>query len=675
MCSYQRRSVELREQPIPQQHGRFLAAVLRTFADDLHESLQPLFEVLHPLRETAVLLAPAFVPGIDCGSQHLCSLVRNKVILEEQRHFVAVVLVTVGSVPHGLWQIQSFLPQEPVTLQQPVEDGALGLVLGELPFQRGVAGLLIEMAVERDDDDAVAGKQGHVIDYGQVVCVDVDLELRTEVKAVLMQETGVEGIVARHCLDLGGIHDQPFPRLRDVHKADTGEARDVLAGLCTVGIGLHGDGLRAGGAAVIAQHLQHAFAEGPFAVAGGDAVENGHALMPCVPGEAVPHDLLEELCPFPIAAHDLVDVGGEAFRVGAGVIYDRAFLGEQVRAAMLGELPRVDMESAVSAVEDIDVRVKTAVGDGMVDLGVFEDVDSVGVALPAAGVFHVCLSFVLVPDLQGKGVHEVCQFHAVFHGAEAARVWLPDAVTVEEPHLPLRHIAQAVLIEISEDMSGADVVPRIFGGVHRVKFRETRHTEVLACGGDANRRVKGSHAGERFGYGEIAIGFCTAIGVPLVAHQAGFPEQPVHLLTIPAAPESQYGTQGCVCLAVRGKACDFPAPEALELLSILGKGGFFDNAFIGEVAFAGNVGGSGGWDGAAHIGVEQPSQRLRCLRNIRAVEGAAGHREETIGLAGDVDFDVSLFDVVGLRVMGKAVWQQAEYAYPSPGRADLDVGI
>ena len=95
---------------MPQQHGRFLAADLRTLADDLGESLQPLFEVLHPLRETAVLLAPAFVPGIDRGGQHLGSFVLNKAVLEEQRHFVAVVLVTVGSVPHGLWQIQSFLP-------------------------------------------------------------------------------------------------------------------------------------------------------------------------------------------------------------------------------------------------------------------------------------------------------------------------------------------------------------------------------------------------------------------------------------------------------------------------------------------------------------------------------------------------------------------------------------
>ena len=203
--------------------------------------------------------------------------------------------------------------------------------------------------------------------------------------------------------------------------------------------------------------------------------------MPRVPGESVPHDLLEEFRPLSIAAHDLVDVVGEAFRPGGGVIYDRALLGEKVCAAMLGELPRVDVQSVVPAVEDIDVGVEAAVGDGVMHLGVLEDVDPVGVALPAAGVFHVCLSFVLVPDLQGEGIHEVRQFHAVFHSAEAARVRLPDAVTVEKPHLPLRYIAQAVLIEIRKDMSGDDVVPRIFGSVHRVKFRKARHAEFLAC--------------------------------------------------------------------------------------------------------------------------------------------------------------------------------------------------
>ena len=113
----------------------------------------------------------------------------------------------------------------------------------------------------------------------------------------------------------------------------------------------------------------------------------------------------------------------------------------------------------------------------------------------------------------------------------------------------------------------------------------------------------------------------------------------------------------------------------MEFLSILGKGGFFDNALIGEVAFAGNAGGSGGRDGAAHIGIEQPAQCVRCLRDVRTVQRVAGHREETVGVTGDVDFDVSFFDVVHLRVIGKAVRQQTEDAYPSPGWAGLDVGI
>lgn len=87
------------------------------------------------------------------------------------------------------------------------------------------------------------------------------------------------------------------------------------------------------------------------------------------------------------------------------------------------------------------------------------------------------------------------------------------------------------------------------------------------------------------------------------------------------------------------------------------KGGFFDNAFVGEVAFSGDAGRSGGRDWAAHIGVEQPLQCVLCLCDVRTVQSVARHREETVGVTGDVDFDVSFFDVVDLRIIGKAVRQ------------------
>ena len=63
-------------------------------------------------------------------------------------------------------------------------------------------------------------------------------------------------------------------------------------------------------------------------------------------------------------------------------------------------------------------------------MGIFENVDPVGVALPPTGIFHVGLALVLIPDLKGKGVHEVSQFHAVEHRAEIAGVRLPDAALI-----------------------------------------------------------------------------------------------------------------------------------------------------------------------------------------------------------------------------------------------------
>jgi len=54
------------------------------------------------------------------------------------------------------------------------------------------------------------------------------------------------------------------------------------------------------------------------------------------------------------------------------------------------------MQGVVFAVENIDVGVKTAIGNRMVYLGNFEDIDSVGMALLSAGIFHVCLTLVLI---------------------------------------------------------------------------------------------------------------------------------------------------------------------------------------------------------------------------------------------------------------------------------------
>ncbi len=166
--------------------------MLGTLADYLRQSLQSLLEVLHALRVASVLLAPSLIPGIDRGGQFLCRFICYQVVLKEQCHLVTVMLIAVGGIFYGLREKYSLALEQAVSLQQPVEDGTLDTFLCKAAFQCGITGLLIKMPVKRDNDDAVTGEQGHIVDDWQEVGVHIDLELRLEVKAVLVKETGIE---------------------------------------------------------------------------------------------------------------------------------------------------------------------------------------------------------------------------------------------------------------------------------------------------------------------------------------------------------------------------------------------------------------------------------------------------------------------------------------------------
>lgn len=113
----QRRNIELGNEPIADEHCGFLAASLGALADYLRERLQSLLKALHPLWVTAVLLTPAFVPGIDSGGQFLCGRIFNQIIFKEERHSIAVMLVSVGSVLYGFRKKQSLVSQPLVSFQ------------------------------------------------------------------------------------------------------------------------------------------------------------------------------------------------------------------------------------------------------------------------------------------------------------------------------------------------------------------------------------------------------------------------------------------------------------------------------------------------------------------------------------------------------------------------------
>ena len=117
------------------------------------------------------------------------------------------------------------------------------------------------------------------------------------------------------------------------------------------------------------------------------------------------------------------------------------------------------------------------------------------------------------------------------------------------------------------------------------------------------------------------------------------------------------------------------APEPTELLAGFSLGGFCNDAVIAEIACPGD---SSGWSRRcwpAHIGIEQPDKRLRCFHHIGFVEGITSDCEEPVGMAGNVDLDITVFDVVGLGVVAEVTRQQAENAETGTGRADLDIGI
>ena len=133
-----------------------------------------------------------------------------------------------------------------------------------------------------------------------------------------MQEPVIQGVISGHALDLCGIQQQAPARLGYVGEADTGETGNVLAGILAVHAVLERDGLRPDRSAVIAYDAQDALHKGAFAVPGGFAVEEEHALEPGIAADGVAECLLQEPGLVHIAVHDLADEPGIAFTPGTG---------------------------------------------------------------------------------------------------------------------------------------------------------------------------------------------------------------------------------------------------------------------------------------------------------------------------------------------------------------------
>ena len=350
---------------------------------------------------TAIFYAPVLVSGIDRGGQFLRRIVRHQIVLKEQHHAIAVMLIALCGLFYRFGKMQTFDAKESVSFQHPVENGTLDIIFRKLTFECGIPGLLIKMAVEGDDYDTIAGEQGHIVDDREIVGIHIDLELRTEVEAVLVEEPGIEGIIAGHAFDLCRVQHHAFSRFRDIGKPDTGQSGNILAGVMAVCIGFHTEGFRSGGTAIGAQNLQNTLAECAFAVSGGCAIEDEQTLIPGIAAHAIAQHLLHESGLVGIAAGDLVDECQESVTPSMGIIIHRRDFGEAIFRIMDSEGHCIQVECAVVAVEHIRIAVKFPDADRVDTLGIFED-DFPGTSyLPFGVMFQIFLPLTLIAGWYG----------------------------------------------------------------------------------------------------------------------------------------------------------------------------------------------------------------------------------------------------------------------------------
>ena len=242
----------------------------------------------------SAVIAPVLVALIDGRCAHLLRIVLRQTVVGEAFDFIAFVAIALGRFLHGFRLLKSLFLQQAVPLDQPVQYRAPVLGLCELPLERPVLLALVKVAVKGNDHHPAARKQRHIRHGREVVGIDIELELRLVVEAVLAQEPRVDGIVARHGLYLRGIEHQALARLGDIDEAYTRQPRDILGGRCTVGVYFDTQRFGAGGAAVFSQHLEHALAQRSLTVARRRAVHNKHTLELRISRKTVAQRLLQE---------------------------------------------------------------------------------------------------------------------------------------------------------------------------------------------------------------------------------------------------------------------------------------------------------------------------------------------------------------------------------------------
>jgi len=163
------------------------------------------------------------------------------------------------------------------------------------------------MAFKGNDNHTPTVEESHIADNGKIVGIDIKLELRLEVKGILVKKTSIERIVTRHTLDLCRIQKQPSARLGNVGKTDACESCDILAGSLTVSVVLLSDGFGAHGTSVIAENRKAAFHKCAFSITSQLAVQEEQAFISGITTDAVAERFLQKESLVFIKAIEFVD--------------------------------------------------------------------------------------------------------------------------------------------------------------------------------------------------------------------------------------------------------------------------------------------------------------------------------------------------------------------------------
>ena len=214
------------------------------------------------------------------------------------------------------------------------------------------------MSVERDNYHATALEKSHIRNYGKVVRVDVHLELRLEIKGVLVKETSVHSIVTCHTFHLCRVQKQTTARLGNVGKTDTCKSCDILTWSLAVRIVLLCYGFGANSSSVITKHQEATFHKCSFTIARKLTEEEENAFKTCVTANAVAQGFLKKSCFFLISTCYFLY---ELVKTRTFCRWDIVHLGDfckEILGAMLTEFHSAKVKSTVITIKEIAVNIK-----------------------------------------------------------------------------------------------------------------------------------------------------------------------------------------------------------------------------------------------------------------------------------------------------------------------------